>query len=183
MLDFLVFPKGQKNTISRYCSRTVLFLSWFCLKLPPIVDNKEMLGTLFYRLYAYYICLVSNGTLLNAALHCRKKGLEQENWNHLQTSVRFENVANSGICWKFWLSWNKQTMDCTLVEHGNNKQTDVGTGRKRGKKAIKQLQLPHGISVYPPNTNSFSCTMVTVLLFPSHFSWKVVSKSPCDDWL
>ena len=34
---------------------------------------------------------------------------------------------------------------------------------------IKQLQLPHGISVYPPNTNSLSCTMVTVFFSISIF--------------
>lgn len=38
--------------------------------------------------------------------------------------------------------------------------------------------LPHGMSVYPPNTYCPAFTIVTVLGFPSHLLWKVLTDQP-----
>ena len=168
-----------------------------------------MIGTLCHRLYIYYILMP----------HCNagKKDFEQENWN--LTNIRFKNLANSGISYKFWRSGtNKRWTVLWLSTEARNIQSDRPTDREtdrqteymhtdrqkdrqktinrpnrkiRGRQDmptietyvnIKQLQLPHGISVYPPNTNSFSRTMVTVFSFPSQLSWNFKTKCPCEDW-
>ena len=46
-------------------------------------------------------------------------------------------IANSGICYKFGRSGNKQTMDCIFVEHGNDKQTDRGVVKQTDRRTEK----------------------------------------------
>ena len=64
-------------------------------------------------------------------------------WNRrtgiLQTKIRFENVGNSGMCYKFLTVRDKQAMDCILVEHGNEKQTISQTDRHTYRRTERQI--------------------------------------------